>query len=118
MSLNNSVCEKITFLFTKIPLSLLAVHPMKIGGGGVKLFNFDVTFYKAAVALNIIFLFNGRLTSVNQENYIIPGFWCKNSVKEVIHFDGQNTNVGYSHSEEGGGRIELLRERGDWLCHF
>ena len=56
------------------------MHPMKIGGGGVKLFNFDVTFYKAAIALNIIFLFNRSLTSINQENYIIPGFWCKNSV--------------------------------------
>ena len=83
-------------------MSLLALHPIEIGS---RLFNFDIAFFhKATVALVIAFLF--------YRIYLAKG--CKKTIfisvlMEVIHFDGQNTNVGYSHPEEGGGRIDLLR---------
>ena len=82
---------------------------MRLEEGGAELFNFDIAFSQSyCVALAIAFLFYR----------IYPAKLCKKTIFmsvliEVIHSDGQNTNVGYSHLEEGGGRIALLRRRGD-----
>ena len=80
------------------------MHPIEIGGGGAELFNFDIAFSQSCCCPGHAFLFYR----------IYPAKGCKKTIIisvliEVIHSDGQNTNVGYSYPEEGGGRINLLR---------